>query len=186
MEPTKKSYFNVTIKSNSHHNVTNTSSSSSLTNNNHKVTSTAHRLSADKDLFTNKPTPPSKVYVAEHETAPASKKYFQGISDWSERKESPPRPLKANPLSTKAFREELSNTLERKQSTMKLQGPPNEIRHPLNGKKSSDDVAMPMKYRSGSREDLLRTQKEDLGYLSGSRTDLRTPRKYLTTITLCP
>lgn len=178
VEPTKKSYFNVTIKSNNHQNVTNTSSGSSLTNNNHKVTSTAHRppahLASDKDAFTNKLSAPAKVYVPERETAPANKTFFQGISDWSERKESP-RPLKANPLSTKAFQEELSNTLERKQRTVKLQ---NEIRHPLNGGKKVDEVK-PMKYRSGSREDLLRSsQKEDLGYLSGSRTELRAPRKY--------
>lgn len=182
VEPTKKSYFNVTIKSNNHHNVTNTSSSSSLTNNNHKVTSAAHRqsntalLSNDNELFTNKLSAPSKVYVPEREPAPANKTFFQGISDWSERKESP-RPLKANPLSTKAFQEELSNTLERKQRTITLQGPQKDIRHPLNGGKKMDEL-MPMKYRSASREDLLRSQKEDLGYLSGSRTDLRPPRKY--------
>lgn len=180
MEPTKKSYFNVTIKSSNHHNVTNTSSSSSLTNNNinHKVTSTANRqsntalLSSEKEHFTNKSSAPSKVYVPEREPAPANKKFFQGISDWSERKESSPRPLKANPLSSKAFQEELSNTLERKQKTIKLQATHT---HPLNGKKPDE---VPMKYRSASREDLLRSQKEDLGYLSGSRTELRVPRKY--------
>lgn len=179
VEPTKKSYFNVTIKSNNHHNVTNTSSNSSLTNNNHKVTSTAHRpttqLASENEIFTNKLSAPAKVYVPEREPAPANKKYFQGISDWAERNDSP-RPLKANPLSSKAFQEELSNTLERKQRTLKLQGIQNEIRHPLNGGKKED--AKPIKLRSGSREDLLRTQKEDLGYLSGSRTELRTPRKY--------
>jgi hypothetical protein len=162
VEPTKKSYFNVTIKSNQHHNVANTtSSSSSLTNNNHKVTSTAHRQSNTAHEI-NKLSAPSKVYVPEREPAPANKKFFQGVSDWSERKESP-RPLKANPLSTKAFQEELSNTLERKQRTLNIQGPA-EVK--------------PMKYRSASREDLLRSQKEDLGYLSGSRTDLRAARKY--------
>lgn len=183
VEPTKKSYFNVTIKSSGLHNVTNTSSSSSLTNNNnHKITSTAHRptahLSSDNELFTNKLSAPSKVYVPERERepAPANKKFFQGISDWSERKESP-RPLKANPLSSKAFQEELSNTLERKQRAIKLQGSFNDVRHvPLDRKKSEE--AKPTKYRSSSREDLLRSQKEDLGYLSGSRTDLRAPRKY--------
>lgn len=180
VEPTKKSYFNVTIKANgAHHNVTNTSGSSSLTNanNHHKVTSTGHRaaahLSSDNELFSNKLSAPSKVYVPERERepAPTSKKYFQGVSDWSERKESP-RPLKANPLSTKAFQEELSNTLERKQRTIKLQS----SHAPLDRKKSEE--MKPMKFRSSSREDLLRSQKEDLGYLSGSRTDLRAPRNY--------
>lgn len=178
VEPTKKSFFNVTIKSNNHPNVTNTSSSSSLTNNNNKVTSTAHRqsalLSSDNEVFTNKLSAQSKVYVTEREPAPTNKKYFQGIGNWTDRKDSP-KPMKTNPLSSKAFQEELSNTLERKQRTVKPQGPPIEIRHPLNGKK---EESRPMKYRSASREDLLRTQKEDLGYLSGSRTDLRVPRKY--------
>lgn len=161
VEPTKKSYFNVTIKSNQHHNVANTtSSSSSLTNTNHKVTSAVHRQSNPAHDI-NKLSAPSKVYVSEREPAP-TKKFFQGVSDWSERKESP-RPLKPNPLSTKAFQEELSNTLERKHRALKLQEPAE---------------TKPMKYRSASREDLLRSQKEDLGYLSGSRTDLRVARKY--------
>lgn len=176
VEPTKKSYFNVTIKSNNHHNVTNTSSSSSITNNNHKVTTTAHRQPTllSSDDFTNKQSAPSKVYVPEREPAPANKKYFQGISNWSDRKESP-KPTKANPLSSKAFQDELSSTLERKQRAMKLQGSHND-RNPINGKKF--DEPKPLKYKSASREDLLRHQKEDLGYLSGSRTDLRAPRKY--------
>lgn len=176
-----KSYFNVTIKSNNHHNVTNnTSRRSSLTNNNHKVTSTVNRQSAllsDIGVYTNKLSAPSKVCVTEREPAPTNKKYFQGISNWSDRRDSPDpaSPMKANPLSSKAFQEELSNTLERKQKTLKLQGPPIEIRHPLNGKREDPNT---MKYRSASREDLLRSQKEDLGYLSGSRTDLRVTRKY--------
>lgn len=169
VEPTKKSFFNVTIKSNNHH-VTNTttSSSSSLTttnnnsnSHNHKITSSAHRQSNQHEINT-KTSAPSKVYVPEREAAP--KKFFQGVSEWSER-EKTPRPLKPNPLSSKAFQEELSNTLERKHR--QLQVP------------SHNDVSKPLKYRSKSREDLLRSQKEDLGYLSGSRTDLRAPpRKY--------
>ena len=170
VEPTKKSYFNVTIKSNNHPNVTNTtSSSSSLTN--HKVTSALHRQSNTALLINDTNKLASKVYVE----PPTNKKFFQGVSDWSERKESP-RPLKANPLSSKAFQEELSNTLERKQRTLKLQGSQNDVRYPV----KVIDEPKPMKYRSKSREDLLRLQKEDLGYLSGSRTDLRAqpPRKY--------
>ncbi|CRK92310.1 CLUMA_CG005858, isoform A [Clunio marinus] len=190
VEPTKKSYFNVTIKSNNHHNVTHTSSSSSLNNNinsnnnnqNNKITSIAHRqtnsttkLSTDNDVFTNKLSAPSKVYVPEREPAPTKQKYFQGVSDWSERKESPPRPLRANPLSSKAFQEELSNTIERKQRSMKLQGSQNDIR--LSGKKFEEFKPTNGRQMS-SRDDVQRLQKEDLGYLSGSRTDLRVPRKY--------
>lgn len=216
VEPTKKTYFNVTIKSNNnhHHNVANTSSSSSITNNINITKSTPTHLN-DNEKYTNKLSAPSKVvYVPEREpikttmttvttTAPATKKFFQGISDWSERKETetPPlsRALKPNPLSTKAFQEELSGTLERKQRMLKLQGSGNDMRKQiintttaatsskptnLNGNKVSrmmpilDDHLKLLKYKSSSRDDLLKTQKEDLGYLSGSRTDLRSPRKY--------
>lgn len=202
VEPTKKTYFNVTIKSNNHHNVANTSSSSSVTNNNTKISPAL--LSSDNELYSNKLSAPSKVYMPEREpvkstatsatltSAPTTKKFFQGISDWSERKgETPPRALKANPLSTKAFQEELSGTLERKQRMIKLQGPStNDMRKQiintsmtnLNGggkvSRSSEEHQRLMKYKSSSRDDLLKTQKEDLGYLSGSRTDLQSPRKY--------
>ncbi|KAL7030552.1 hypothetical protein ACKWTF_006706 [Chironomus riparius] len=204
VEPTKKTYFNVTIKSNNnvnnnnhHHNVTHTSSSSSLTNNisNQKITTSAHRQSnsaLDNDLYPNKLSAPSKVYMPEREPAPQlqsssnKKTFFQGISDWSERKETP-RPIKAHPLSSKAFQDELSGTLERKQRMIKLsQGSShNDIRNVpstaaiLNGN-SGNKLNDPkiMKYKSSSRDDLLKTQKEDLGYLSGSRTELRVPRKY--------
>lgn len=201
VEPTKKTYFNVTIKSNNHHhNVANTSSSSSITNN---ITKNSALLSSDNEIYSNKLSTPAKVYLPDREpiksaintstltTAPTSKKFFQGISDWSERKgETPPRALKsANPLSSKAFQDELSGTLERKQRMMKLQGPSsNDMRKQiinssmtnLNGKvsRSSEEHQRLMKYKSSSRDDLLKTQKEDLGYLSGSRTDLQSPRKY--------
>lgn len=199
VEPTKKTYFNVTIKSNNHqhHNVANTSSSSSLTtnnlSNNKVISTTAHRQQSnpahENDIYTNsnKLSAPSKVYMPERETAPQSsstnnKKYFQGISDWSERKEVP-RPIKAHPLSSKAFQEELSGTLERKQRMMKLNhGSTQNLSSStaaLNGS-STNKLNDPkiMKYKSSSRDDLLKTQKEDLGYLSGSRTDMRVPRKY--------
>lgn len=176
VEPTKKSFFNVTIKSNNLHNLNNTINSGNQTNNNLKSTSIARRksnaalLSSDKEYFTNKQ---SKVNVSDIETTPTSKRYFQGISDWSERKErkESPRPLKVNPLSTKAFRDELSSTLTHKQKSLRLQG-----LHNVAGKQVVDTT--PTKIRSASREDLLRLQKEDLGYLSGSRTDLRSQRKY--------
>lgn len=198
VEPTKKTYFNVTIKSNNHHNVANTSSSSSITNNITKKSPAL--LSSDNEMYTNKLSAPSKVYVPEPiklstvtsaklTSEPTSKKFFQGISDWSERKEeTPPRALKANPLSTKAFQEELSGTLERKQRMLKIQGPSsnNDMRKQiintsmtnLKVPRSAEEHQRIMKYKSSSRDDLLRIQKEDLGYLSGSRTDLQSPRKY--------
>lgn len=188
----------------------NTSSSSSITNNINITKSPPTHLN-DNEKYTNKVS--SKVYVPEPiktsltpltTSAPTTKKFFQGISDWSERKEkdTPPlsRALKPNPLSTKAFQEELSGTLERKQRMLKLQGSSNDMRkqiintttatstskptNHLNGNKVSrmmpilDEHLKLLKYKSSSRDDLLKTQKEDLGYLSGSRTDLRSPRKY--------
>lgn len=176
VEPTKKSYFNVTIKANGNqgstnnlHNV-NTSSSSSIANNinNNIKTSTLTRQSNNNNNahFSNdKLTSTAKVYVPERESTP--KKFFQGISDWSERKE-PPKAFVGTPLGSKAFRDELSNTLERKQKA---------IQH-MNSNNNSFEES---KYRSKS-QDLLKSQKEDLGYLSGSRTDLRnaTPSKKYT------
>lgn len=196
VEPTKKTYFNVTIKSNNHHKLANTSSSSSLTTNNlsnQKVTpTTPHGQSnLENDLYSKRLSTPSKIYMPEREHAQQSqsstsnKKYFQGISDWSERKEVP-RPAKAHPLSSKAFQEELSGTLERKQRMIKLnQGSSHNLPSTvassaiINGNGASKvSEQKVIKTKTLSREDLLRTQKEDLGYLSGSRTDLRVPRKY--------
>ena len=169
----------------------NTSSSSSITNNNITKNSPS-----ENELYSNKLSAPSKAFVPERETtsaaltSPTTKKFFQGVSNWSERKETPPpRALKTNPLSTKAFQEELSGTLERKQRMMKLQGSSssnNDMRKQiitnLNGgskvSRPSEEHQRLMKYKSSSRDDLLKTQKEDLGYLSGSRTDLQSPRKY--------
>lgn len=104
--------------------------------------------------------------MPEREETP--KKFFQGISDWSERKDPASRAVYGQPLGTKAFRDELMSTLERKQRALKLQS-------------SSSKLTEETKYRSKSREDMMRSQKEDLGYLSGSRTDLRhvaPPKKY--------
>jgi hypothetical protein len=186
VEPTKKTYFNVTIKANNH--AANTSSSSSITNNNnnHNNTSSQKVSTLTSEHFTSgKLSTPAKVYVPDREPAAATTKktFFQGISDWNERKESTaspaPRPVKPHPLSTKAFQEELSGTLERKQHMMKISQGPQVMQSAVVAPKLSDPKVM--KYKSSSRDDLLKTQKiEDLGYLSGSRTELRVPRKYTT------
>lgn len=186
-EPTKKSFFNVTIKTNGtkndanpangHHNITSNiqnSINSSLKTKSVPITnlSTSHHrqskptlLSNDNECYTSKLTAPTKLYMPEREETP--KKFFQGISDWSERKDSRTS-LVGTPLGTKAFRDELASTLERKQRAMKIQSSSN----PKHMEESTTTATM-SNYRSKSREDLMRLQKEDLGYLSGSRTDLR-------------
>lgn len=133
---------------------------------------------------------PAKVVSPERET-PKTSKYFQGISDWSERKEAAPRHL-----SSKAFHDELKGTLER--NRMRHIGlSREEIRPPRYGKdENSKSDEEPRKrpsakndIRYGSRGDLhyhrndlrgdsddsrtLKVQREDLGYMSGSRTDIR-------------
>lgn len=113
-------------------------------------------------------------------------KFFQGVTDWSERKESaPPRHF-----ASKAFRDELTGTLER--NRMRGVPPRDEIRPPRYGKdensKSDEEPrkkSVKNEIRYGSRGDLhyhhggsddsrnLKTQREDLGYMSGSRNDVR-------------
>lgn len=202
VEPTKKTFFNVTIKSSNNNQLVtnNNSSDSSLNgqtplNNAQQLRQTLsptvqplNIISSDNELYTNKLASPSKVYVPEREitsytiekqTTPTKTKYFQGISDWSERKENT-KPLKTPSSSTlfpsKAFKDELNGTLESKQRLLKQETtqshnvkyiPPSSVT-PTRSYNVTRDY-----HRSGSREDLLRSQKEDLGYLSGSRTDLR-------------
>lgn len=126
VEPTKKTFFNVTIKSNQ----------------------------IESDLQ-NDSYNPAKSFAPEREVreSPTTKAFFQGVSEWSERKASQPQKHLSSPVSKltpKSFQEELIGTLERKQKLLKQK----------------------RDYRRDSRENLLR-QKEDLGYLSGSRTDIR-------------
>lgn len=144
----KESFFNITIKSNNAH---------------------ASPTSADEPL----PTLSNGVYHSniKPKEAPKPQKYFQGISGWSERKETTPRKF-----ATKTFQDELKGTLER-----------NRLRHVASREdlistrykedvvKSDDDTRkknIKTDIRYGSRGD-LKTQKEDLGYMSGSRTDIR-------------
>ncbi|KAL7743138.1 hypothetical protein ACLKA6_015054 [Drosophila palustris] len=82
VEPTKKSYFNVTIKSQSQHIVGNP---------NGNLTQTLPR-SAERERAVN-----------------SRGKYFQGISNWAERQETPVN----HHFSTQAFREDLQETIRR-------------------------------------------------------------------------
>lgn len=144
-DSTKKSFFNITIKSNQ-----------------------ASPSSEEKPL----PTLTNGVYHSNVKEAPKPKKFFQGISEWSERKEtSEPRKF-----STKSFQDELKGQLER--NRLRHVGSREDIiasRLKEDVIKSDDDARAKniiTNVRYGSRSD-LKIQKEDLGYLSGSRTDIR-------------
>lgn len=164
IEPTKKSFFNVTIKSNAT-TPTGTGAAKPFPSSdyNGNLTQSGNAVAPERELN-------SKT------------KYFQGISEWSERKDSSPRNFPP-----KSFQEELKGTLER-----------NRIRHRVGSREDlrpsrfKDEVDFKKsgktEQRYGSRGDVryrrdshggsddsrnLKAQKEDLGYLSGSRNDVR-------------
>jgi len=180
VEPTKKSYFNVTIKSNNN------------------VTSPVPRPVAANGNISNSYAngnlnSPAKVVIPERESPKT--KYFQGITEWSERQESTPKQL-----ASKTFQDELKGTLEknrlRKQAAingskdeLRYKSPIREVREnyqrrenvPLQKNARHDyqyELRDDPKYNRDSHDDssesrIHSTQKEDLGYLSGSRNDLR-------------
>lgn len=171
-DTTKKSFFNVTIKSNAA-----TAGGSPIDR-----TYVPHSSYQPPSLQS-----PAKAVLPEREV-PKAPKYFQGISEWAERKESTPRNF-----STKTFHDELKGTLERNR-IRNLAASREEIRPPRYGLEEivkSDDEARKKSIkhdiRYGSRGDLhysremrggsddsrnLKVQKEDLGYMSGSRNDM--------------
>lgn len=192
IEPTKKSFFNVTIKSNPIEPTAINGISKSYPN-----------TSAIE--YTSKPLQsPSKVIMPERESAVTSgNKYFQGITEWSERKES----SASKTFPSKSFQEELKGTLERNRlkhasSREDLLISRGAVRDDFVTRKNDEMYKLNSKtdQKYGSRGDLkystrdtrdsrsggggvnsdgyrqVKAQKEDLGYLSGSRNDIR-PRK---------
>lgn len=181
----KESFFNITIKSNQ----------ASPT-----LAAAAANLSGAAVDEETMPTLSNGLYHSNvkpkcEPAASKPQKYFQGISGWSERKETTP----ARKLATKTFQDELKGTLER-----------NRLRHVAsNGDmtatsaaaaaaaaavnrfkddivksdeddptaRKSNNISNKADIRYGSRGD-LKTQKEDLGYMSGSRTDVRAQRRH--------
>lgn len=147
MEPTKKTYFNVTIKSNAN-------------------------ISSPHQVVKPISSPPVKLTVPEKELIHDTKhktSYFQGISDWSERKVP-------NNFPSKAFQEELKNTLEKKHKLIKQTSLPQVEKN----YRARDENSHQKKngVRRSSRDDsddsrFIRVPKEDPGYMSGSRNDLR-------------
>lgn len=163
IEPTKKTYFNVTIKSSP-----TTPSSTPSPKLNEPVS----------PYVPPKLISPSKVILPERESP---KKYFQGITEWSERK-TPPT---ARPLVSKEFQEKLAGTLTRNRLQQEAKEELRPVKSfPLNGRESilktykEDDYALPHKkystpIRSSIDSDVEIFKRDDLGYLSGSRTELR-------------
>ncbi|XP_063706447.1 uncharacterized protein LOC134835499 [Culicoides brevitarsis] len=159
IEPTKKTFFNVTIKSS-------------------PTTPTPSSTPSPKLMSPSNP----QVILPERESP---KKYFQGITEWSERK-TPPA---ARPLISKEFQEKLSGTLQRNHRLRQETAVKEELRpvksFPLNGRESilktykEDDYATPNKPKFGSQirssvdSDTETFKRDDLGYLSGSRNDVR-------------
>ncbi|XP_004535237.1 uncharacterized protein LOC101450091 isoform X3 [Ceratitis capitata] len=94
IEPTKKTFFNVTIKSNQ----TQQTPPAPLTNGHRANGNNAYERRQSKDLVIDtQPTGPS-----------GRSKYYQGISNWTDRKEPA-----VNHFASKAFREDLQETVER-------------------------------------------------------------------------
>lgn len=177
VEPTKKSYFNVTIKSNQNGN-----------------TSTLSRPSPAKAVVPQEPLPsPIATKPQTQQLSQNGKtKYFQGISNWADRRESTPKQLVS-----KAFKDELSGTLERNKNLRQISSSRDDLRYAARNNKATDtyvskeDIMQQkrshynnfgsrtdLRYRRQSRDDSGdELKKEDLGYLSGSRTDLRRDRR---------
>lgn len=152
-EPTKKSYFNVTIKSGPN-TPTPPPVKSAAPHKPHNGYNGYSQTKAPQKLIS-----PAKVHIPERGEPrtkvppPPPMKYFQGVSNWSERKDNPPRLF-----SNKAFHDELKGTVERKK---------------LN--KQGTNYVMPRDEEIPSDDSLKHypTRESDLGYNSGSRNDLR-------------
>lgn len=92
VEPTKKTYFNVTIKSNQNHTSSNT-----------------HHDNIDKKTFAKRGSVDSPPVTNN------GAKYYQGISNWNNRTETPAATTPANHFASKAFRDDLHASIERNQ-----------------------------------------------------------------------
>uniref|UniRef100_T1PD69 Uncharacterized protein n=1 Tax=Musca domestica TaxID=7370 RepID=T1PD69_MUSDO len=96
IEPTKRTYFNVTIKSNQ----------------NQTPPTNPPYESGDKKVFAKRSVESMNGGVATTNGA----KYYQGISNWSNRKETTaPATTPANHFASKAFRDDLHASIERSQ-----------------------------------------------------------------------
>lgn len=178
IEPTKKTYFNVTIKSNQ----------------NQTTTTNAHYDTNEKKAFVKR-----SVIDATPTAANNGAKYYQGISNWNNRKE-PSATTPANHFASKAFRDDLHASIERNQ-LRKTSAVPYPVKdtflgdtkpyikpNPSDSYVSREDI-LQQKRQSLSSQFLARSRQnsrdhiddldkagpgsfEDSRYISGSRTDL--------------
>lgn len=183
----KESFFNITIKSNQ----------ASPTSATPTAALAAAAAGADDDDNTNGMYHSNVKPKCEPPTS-KPQKYFQGISGWSERKETTP----ARKLATKTFQDELIGTLERNRlrhvassgdmtaasatptAAAAAKAATNRFKDDIVKSDEDDRIARKSNNtnnkadtRYGSRGD-LKMQKEDLGYMSGSRTDIRAQRRH--------
>ncbi|EDW36621.1 GL16003 [Drosophila persimilis] len=179
VEPTKKSYFNVTIKSQSQpaaHVHAHGHSQSQLTTQHphHPPQHHAHHpqtlpRSAERERERERERdrerlPPAMAVPATTlERKPANQsgagrsKYFQGISNWSERKEAGPL---VNHFSSQAFREDLQETIRRNGLKKKISGPTSSQGSGLGTTAHAPDSLAKDSYVS--REDILQQKRQSL------------------------
>ncbi|XP_073834202.1 chascon isoform X2 [Musca autumnalis] len=186
IEPTKRTYFNVTIKSNQ---------------NQTTAANPPFESAAEKKVFTKRNADPAmNGGVATTNGA----KYYQGISNWSNRKETMPptttATTPANHFASKAFRDDLHASIERSQlrknsavyaskDNLNSDNAPYVKSNPSDSYVSREDI-LQQKRQSLSSQFLARSRQnsrdrlddvdriaqppfdDDDRYISGSRTDL--------------
>ncbi|XP_061400036.1 uncharacterized protein LOC133335755 [Musca vetustissima] len=185
IEPTKRTYFNVTIKSNQNQSPTN---------------NTPYESGDNKKPFVKRNVEPINGSTATTNGA----KYYQGISNWSNRKEPivpAPTTTPANHFASKAFRDDLHASIERSQlrknsavyaskDNLNSDNAPYVKSNPSDSYVSREDI-LQQKRQSLSSQFLARSRQnsrdrlddvdripaqpsyeDDERYISGSRTDL--------------
>lgn len=168
VEPTKKTFFSVTIKSSP------TSPSPTPSPQLKESLSQAYTVST-------KLTAPQKLLPLDKEREP-TKKYFQGISEWSERQPPPA----AKPLISKEFQEKLAGTLQRnrlaresKEDLRRVGNSFSERQTVFKTYNKEDDYAVPIKKVTPTRTQMvpdvkpIKSFRDEIEHLSSGRNDVR-------------
>lgn len=181
IEPTKKTYFNVTIKSSQNQLSAPVNPSHEPTDKKGFVKRGAEVMNGGSGVATNN-----------------GAKYYQGISNWNNRKQVTPT-TPANHFASKAFRDDLHASIERSQlrkssavytskDNLNVDKPPYIKSNPIDNYVSQEDI-LQQKRQSLSSQFLARSRQnsrdhlddvervvppafDDDRYISGSRTDL--------------
>ncbi|XP_068158661.1 uncharacterized protein chas isoform X1 [Drosophila tropicalis] len=178
VEPTKKSYFNVTIKSQSQPNYVSASQQQPHHHHHHHHPQTLPRSAErERDRERERVTPLATAATLERKApssggaagagAPAGRsKYFQGISNWSDRKEI--GASTANHFSSQAFREDLQETVRRNglknsnKNTKPSGGPGSSGSIKPGGGSVNNNHEVLAKDSYVSREDILQQKRQSL------------------------